>query len=50
MWTNIHKAGDRSYRVLQYARIVVYFSEDRNTEELQYARLVLGVDYIQALQ
>ena len=29
--------------MLQYARLVMYFSEDRNTEGLLYARLVIGL-------
>ena len=32
--TLIRKASDRSYRVLQYARLVICFSEDRNTGRL----------------
>ena len=39
----VRQASERSYRVLQYARLVICFSEDGNTGGLQYARLEIGL-------
>ena len=36
-------ASKRSLCILQYARLVMYFSEDRNTEGLLYAWPVIGL-------
>ena len=37
---------DRTYRVLQYARLVMCFSEDRKAEGFRYARLGIGHTYV----
>ena len=39
----MRQASDKSYRVLQYARLVVCFSEDRIVGGQKFARLVIGL-------
>ena len=39
----MRQASDRFYRVLQYGRLVICFSEDRIVGGLKYARLVRGL-------
>ena len=41
--TKVRQASDKFYQVLQYARLVICFSEDKSVGGLKYARLVIGL-------
>ena len=43
MRNQICHASKRSLCILHYARLVMYFSENRNTEGLLYVRPVIGL-------